>query len=135
MSPLTPLPKSTVSPPVSMEPRSECVFRYRCVHPVTDLGRKTCRRHIVDPEHSPTSTGVTRGVVLVALVPLVPLYFSVTRHYLGTSRELNRLHMITHSPVLNHFGETFSGAMTVRAFRKQVCTLGTHACCPRIQIY
>ena len=78
------------------------------------------------------ATGATRGAVLVALVPLVPLYLCVTRHYLGTSRELNRLHTITHSPVLNHFGETFSGSMTVRAFRKQVSTFHAHACCPRL---
>jgi ABC-type multidrug transport system fused ATPase/permease subunit len=65
-------------------------------------------------------TGGTKGVVLIALVPLVPLYLSMTRHYLKASREMNRLLMIANSPVLNHFGETFSGLMTVRAFNKQV---------------
>ena len=64
-------------------------------------------------------TGVTKGAVLLALVPLVPLYLSVQRHYLATSRELNRLQSVTSSPILSNFGETLAGLMTVRAFRKQ----------------
>ena len=57
--------------------------------------------------------------MLLALVPLVPLYLSVQRHYLATSRELNRLQSVTSSPILSNFGETLAGLMTVRAFRKQ----------------
>ena len=66
--------------------------------------------------------GVTRGAVLLALVPLVPMYLSVQRHYLATSRELNRLQNVTSSPILSNFGETLAGLMTVRAFRKQART-------------
>lgn len=64
--------------------------------------------------------GITNGVVLLALLPLAPVYVSVTRRYLLSSRELNRLQMIAHSPVLSHFEETFAGLMSIRAFRKQV---------------
>jgi ABC-type multidrug transport system fused ATPase/permease subunit len=65
-------------------------------------------------------TAGSKGIVLLPLVPLVPLYLSMTAHYLKATREINRIQMVANSPVLNHFGETFSGLMTVRAFRKQV---------------
>lgn len=71
--------------------------------------------------------GVTKGVVLLALVPLLPVYLSVQRHYLATSRELNRLQSVTSSPILTNFGETLAGLMTVRAFGKQVSTRVTTA--------
>lgn len=64
--------------------------------------------------------GSTKGVVLLAAVPMVPLYLSVQRHYLATSRELNRLQSVTSSPILTNFSETLAGLMTVRAFGRQV---------------
>jgi ABC-type multidrug transport system fused ATPase/permease subunit len=64
--------------------------------------------------------GTTRGAVLAAVGLLVPMYMSVQRKYLATSRELNRLQSVTSSPILTNFGETLAGLITVRAFGKQV---------------
>lgn len=64
---------------------------------------------------------VTKGAVLVALAPLIPVYLSVQSYYLATSRELNRLNSVALSPIFSNFSETLAGLITVRAFRKQVC--------------
>ena len=63
---------------------------------------------------------VTKGAVLLALVALVPIYMSAQNRYLHASRELHRLRKVARSPVLTHYGETMTGLMTLRAFRKQV---------------
>jgi ATP-binding cassette, subfamily C (CFTR/MRP), member 1 len=78
-------------------------------------------------------TGATSGAVMLAVVPLVPVYLSVQRHYLATSRELNRLASVTSSPILTHFGETLAGLMTVRAFGKQVNSQSTITVLPVCQ--
>jgi ABC-type multidrug transport system fused ATPase/permease subunit len=62
---------------------------------------------------------VTRGTIALALLPLFFLYKSIQQYYLKTSRELKRLDSIAFSPIFSHFGETLSGLMTVRAFRRQ----------------
>lgn len=48
------------------------------------------------------------------------LGYGLQKRYLATSRELTRLDAITKAPVIHHFSETISGAMTIRSFRKQV---------------
>ncbi|ODM97614.1 Multidrug resistance-associated protein 1, partial [Orchesella cincta] len=58
--------------------------------------------------------------IFLALVPPVGLlYFIVQRLYVATSRQLNRLESVTRSPIYSHFGETLSGATTIRAFGQQ----------------
>ena len=63
---------------------------------------------------------VTKGVVLLALAPLVPVYLTVQGYYLAASREMNRLSSVALAPIFSNFSETLAGLMTVRAFRKQV---------------
>ena len=63
---------------------------------------------------------VTRGAVLLALLALLPMYMYVQNLYVVANRELNRLEKVSSSPVLTHYGETVTGLMTLRAFRKQV---------------
>jgi ATP-binding cassette, subfamily C (CFTR/MRP), member 2 len=63
---------------------------------------------------------VTRGVALLVLAPLLPLYLRIQVYYLATSRELNRLNSVALSPIYSNFSETVAGLMTVRAFRQQV---------------
>jgi ABC-type multidrug transport system fused ATPase/permease subunit len=65
-------------------------------------------------------TVVTKGFVLLALAPVIPVYLTVQSYYLATSRELNRLNSVSRSPIYSNFSETLAGMMTVRAFRKQV---------------
>jgi ATP-binding cassette, subfamily C (CFTR/MRP), member 1 len=48
---------------------------------------------------------------------IIILHFQ--NHYIATSREITRLQGVTSAPVIDHFTETFSGAPTVRCFRKE----------------
>ena len=62
---------------------------------------------------------VTRGAILVVLVPLGYVYLIVQRFYLATSRELKRLDSVALSPIFSSFSETLAGLATVRAFARQ----------------
>ena len=52
------------------------------------------------------------------LVPLGMLYFWVQHRYRKSSRELKRIGSVSRSPIYEHFTETLSGCMTIRAFRE-----------------
>lgn len=67
---------------------------------------------------------VTKGAVLLALAPLIPVYLTVQGYYLAASREMNRLSSVAQSPIFSNFSETLAGLMTVRAYRKQVRPCG-----------
>ncbi|KAL6627761.1 hypothetical protein ACP70R_031487 [Stipagrostis hirtigluma subsp. patula] len=56
---------------------------------------------------------------VVAVIPLLLLYFWYLSYYLPTSRELTRLESITNAPVIHHFSESVHGGMTIRSFRKE----------------
>ncbi|CAN6270976.1 unnamed protein product [Urochloa humidicola] len=69
-----------------------------------------------------TSIAVTCQVAwpsVVAVLPLLLLNIWYRNRYIATSRELTRLQGVTRAPVIDHFTETFSGAPTVRCFRKE----------------
>ena len=53
----------------------------------------------------------------VALVPLLMLiYGKIQAWFIVSSRELKRIDNVTKSPIYAHFGETLSGAVTIRAY-------------------
>jgi ATP-binding cassette, subfamily C (CFTR/MRP), member 1 len=56
---------------------------------------------------------------IVALVPLMSLYYFMQLVYRATSRELKRLDSISRSPLYANFGETLIGLPTIRAYREQ----------------
>lgn len=55
-------------------------------------------------------------VFISVIVPLSIVYFLLQKYYIATSRQLKRLNSVSKSPVFSHFGETVTGASTVRAF-------------------
>ncbi|KAJ3017159.1 UNVERIFIED_CONTAM: hypothetical protein HDU68_011823 [Siphonaria sp. JEL0065] len=62
---------------------------------------------------------VTKGLFLVALVPLMGLYFGIQVYYRATSRELKRIESISRSPLYAHISECMSGLSTIRAYNDQ----------------
>ncbi|WAR56973.1 hypothetical protein PtB15_8B17 [Puccinia triticina] len=56
---------------------------------------------------------------LLASIPLLFVYKSIQSYYLATSREIKRIESITKSPIFVIFGETLTGAATIRAFGEQ----------------
>jgi ABC-type multidrug transport system fused ATPase/permease subunit len=54
--------------------------------------------------------------ILVALFPLVALYYRVTKYSRYSSRDLQRLENITKTPIFVGFSEVMSGLSSIRAF-------------------
>ena len=57
--------------------------------------------------------------ILIAVVPLVALFFFIQTAYLRSSRQLKRLMSVNRSPLNSHIEETLNGATTIRAFRHE----------------
>ena len=57
--------------------------------------------------------------ILFAVVPLALLAGLISRYYLKTSRELQRMESVSRSPVFSHFSETLDGLDTIRTRKKE----------------
>ena len=56
---------------------------------------------------------------LLIIVPITVLAGLISRYYLRTSRELQRLESVCRSPVYSHFSETLNGLGTIRTRKRQ----------------
>ncbi|KAF8930478.1 Canalicular multispecific organic anion transporter 2 [Dissophora ornata] len=56
--------------------------------------------------------------IFLALVPfLLFFYFLIQTYFMRTSRSLKRIHMISKSPLYQHFDETLAGVSTIRVMK------------------
>ncbi|KAH6599718.1 hypothetical protein BASA61_002486 [Batrachochytrium salamandrivorans] len=56
---------------------------------------------------------------IFSVFPVLLVYLVIGKQYIRSSRELKRLDSTTRSPIFSHFGETISGASTIRAYAAQ----------------
>ena len=65
-----------------------------------------------------TLTSISLPWFAALLVPLGFIYYWIQLVYRRSSRELKRISSVARSPMYEHFTETLSGYMTIRAFRE-----------------
>ena len=86
----------------------------------------------IDQDVSPVAVGVLGClfslisiVVLICVITprfliagffITLIYFAIGQFYLRSSRDLKRLESIQRSPIYQHFGETLTGVVTIRAY-------------------
>ena len=55
---------------------------------------------------------------IVALGPMLFLYYRSMLYYRASARDTNRLQSVNTSPLISHFTETITGIVTIRGFGK-----------------
>uniref|UniRef100_A0A1B6GCW0 ABC-type glutathione-S-conjugate transporter n=2 Tax=Cuerna arida TaxID=1464854 RepID=A0A1B6GCW0_9HEMI len=66
-----------------------------------------------------TVISYTTPIFVIIILPIGILYFFVQRFYVATSRQLKRLESVSRSPIYSHFGESVTGAVSIRAYGVQ----------------
>ncbi|KAG8386037.1 hypothetical protein BUALT_Bualt03G0107300 [Buddleja alternifolia] len=57
--------------------------------------------------------------VFIVFIPVVAICIWLQRYYIASARELARLCGVCKAPVIQHFSETLSGAITIRSFDQE----------------
>nr|QVT92371.1 ABC transporter [Salvia miltiorrhiza] len=57
--------------------------------------------------------------VFIIFIPVIAICILLQRYYIAAARELARLCGVSKAPVIQHFSETLSGAITIRSFDQE----------------
>ena len=61
--------------------------------------------------------------IILALLPLLAVFWMLAKYYVKTSRELRRLEALNRSPVFSHFSDTLEGLVAIRTYNKEQMVL------------
>ena len=68
----------------------------------------------------------TSPIFIVIVIPIGCVFWLIQRIYIKTARQVKRLESITRSPIYSHFGETISGAPSIRAYNATARFIATN---------
>lgn len=62
---------------------------------------------------------ISTPLAALVILPMGVFYYFIQKFYISTARQLKRLESASRSPIFSFFGETVSGAISIRAYRVQ----------------